>query len=103
MTVTFEHNDIYLLRCCHMTFLRLSMHPHLTSSMFSLTFSTTVIYENVFRRAYIRGVLNRNRWSVRVSPNAVNRMIEAAKGVLLHFLCDVFITSDSRSTAKLGR
>jgi len=39
-------------------------------------------------------------WAVRVSPSVVNRMVEVAKGLMLKFLPDVFITTDHATGAK---
>lgn len=47
----------------------------------------------------IRGVA----WAARVSPAVPNRMIEAAKGVLLNFLPDVYIYSDHSTGQKSGK
>jgi RNA 3'-terminal phosphate cyclase-like protein len=47
----------------------------------------------------IRGVA----WAVRVSPNVVNRVVEAAKGKLLKYLPDVYIYTDHFTGAKSGK
>ena len=47
----------------------------------------------------VRGVA----WATRVSPAVANRMIEAAKGVLLKFLPDVYIYADHFTGAKAGK
>ncbi len=41
-------------------------------------------------------------WAARVSPAVANRMVEAAKGVLLNFLTDVYIYTDHRQGAASG-
>nr|CAG4643950.1 EOG090X05X4 [Lepidurus arcticus] len=46
----------------------------------------------------IRGVA----WAVRVSPALANRIVEAAKGLLLNYLSDVFILTDHRKGASSG-
>lgn len=47
----------------------------------------------------IRGIA----WAVRVSPTTPNRILEAAKGVLLNFIPDIFITSDSNKGRGSGK
>merc|ERR1719415_289847 len=47
----------------------------------------------------IRGVA----WATRVSPAVANRMIEAAKGVLLKFIPDIYIYADHFTGAKSGK
>jgi len=47
----------------------------------------------------IRGVA----WSARLSPAVPNRMIEAAKSVLLKFIPDVYIYSDHSTGGKSGK
>lgn len=47
----------------------------------------------------IRGIA----WATRVSPAVANRMIEAAKGVLLKFIPDIYIYADHFTGAKSGK
>jgi len=47
----------------------------------------------------IRGVA----WAVRVSPSTANRVVEAAKGMLLKFIPDVYIYTDHFTGAKSGK
>ncbi|XP_054287364.1 probable RNA 3'-terminal phosphate cyclase-like protein [Macrosteles quadrilineatus] len=47
----------------------------------------------------IRGVV----FALRVSPSIANRIVEAAKGELLHFLPDVFISVDHRKGKQSGK
>jgi RNA 3'-terminal phosphate cyclase-like protein len=47
----------------------------------------------------IRGVA----WATRVSPSVPNRMIEAAKALLLKFIPDVYIYSDHSTGGKSGK
>lgn len=42
-------------------------------------------------------------WAVRVSPSVPNRVVEAAKGVLLKFLPDVYIHTDHCTGSKSGK
>jgi len=42
-------------------------------------------------------------WAVRVSPSVPNRMVEAAKGVLLKFIPDVYIYTDHFTGSKSGK
>ncbi|KAK5639907.1 hypothetical protein RI129_010718 [Pyrocoelia pectoralis] len=47
----------------------------------------------------VRGVA----YALRVSPSIANRMVDSAKGVLLKFLPDVFITTDQRKGIQSGK
>lgn len=42
-------------------------------------------------------------YALRVSPAIANRMVESAKGVLLNFIPDVYITTDQRKGKESGR
>jgi RNA 3'-terminal phosphate cyclase-like protein len=42
-------------------------------------------------------------WAVRVSPSVPNRVVEAAKGVLLKFLPDIYIHTDHFTGPKSGK
>ncbi|KAF5279969.1 hypothetical protein FQA39_LY18190 [Lamprigera yunnana] len=46
----------------------------------------------------IRGVA----YAMRVSPSIANRMVDSAKGVLLNFIPDVYITTDQRKGPQSG-
>ena len=46
----------------------------------------------------VRGVA----WGARVSPALANRLVEAAKGRLLQFLPDVYITTDHSTGGRSG-
>jgi RNA 3'-terminal phosphate cyclase-like protein len=47
----------------------------------------------------IRGVA----FALRVSPAMSNRIVESAKGILLKFIPDVYITTDHNKGAVAGR
>ncbi|KAB0790286.1 hypothetical protein PPYR_15375 [Photinus pyralis] len=47
----------------------------------------------------VRGVA----YALRVAPSIANRMVDSAKGVLLKFLPDVFITTDQRKGIQSGK
>lgn len=42
-------------------------------------------------------------FALRVSPAITNRIVEAAKGELLHFLPDVFLSVDHRKGKQSGK
>jgi len=42
-------------------------------------------------------------FALRVSPAMSNRIVEAAKGILLKFLPDVYITTDHSKGATAGK
>ena len=59
--------------------------------------SVQVVEQGKIKR--VRGVA----WAVRVSPSVVNRLVETAKGVLLHYLPDVYIHTDHVTGANSGK
>ena len=47
--------------------------------------------------------LTKFRWSVRVSPSFVNRLVDSARGILNQFLTDIYIYTDHMKGGQSGK